>query len=67
MKSVFKTPTGKGSLYAHSFPFVQEAAAMKRDDPESKVRFNDFIEAGAAWEMLTSFMGTMPPWRPWKS
>lgn len=50
----------KAASYAHSFPFVREAAAMKRDEPGSKVRFNDFIEAGAA---LTSFMGTMPPWR----
>ena len=57
MKSVFETPTGKGSLYAHSFPFVQEAAATKRDEPESKVRFNDFIEARATsletWEKLS--------------
>lgn len=67
MKSVFETPTGKGSLYVHSFPFVQEATATKRDEPGNEVRFNDFIEAGAAWEMLTSFMGTMPPWRPGKS
>lgn len=55
-----RPPVAKAASYAHSFPFVQEAAAMKRDEPGSKVSFNDFIEAGAA---LTSFMGTMPPWR----
>lgn len=31
MKSAFEAPTGKGSIYAHSFPFVQEAEAVWRE------------------------------------
>lgn len=42
MKSVYEAPTGKGNIYAHSFPFVQEVVAMQKE-PNQEVKSGSMI------------------------